>query len=444
MKKQILTFVLLLMALWACTEMEETCVEDHTSKQISYGVSLSEINRIDFTSMLSPQTKTAGVLSKEITPIVEGKDTLLYIINYGKDEGWVLASADKRTPLIVATSENGSFNLKTVSENKGLSIWLDNVKADVDYLKRHPDYFPDSTQSQQITLDFPQTKGGEEHEGEWRQLVYTMIDIVPRYETDHLMSTHWGQYEPWNISVPLNGNGGRCPTGNATTAIAQLAYYLHYKIGKPVNTYAYAECYDDWDDYNNNSSLIVFHNNSPHRWNYMDLDSANTTSLGQAAVAALMANVAKETGISFYPDSTSIPSMTAIQSYLTSESINSFNIPFNNVFVYNSIKNGYPVPVQLTSGQDTCYAVIDGVKEYYYYYTYYFQWMPIGTYPPVEPEYPDLNHPELYEIGYGWGDLASVSYKLNWGEYGNYDDGWFYQSNAWRNYTQSQILYGFQ
>ena len=57
-----MTLVLLLMAVWVCTEMEKTCLEDHSFNQISCDVSLSEISRIDFTTMVSLLAKTADAL----------------------------------------------------------------------------------------------------------------------------------------------------------------------------------------------------------------------------------------------------------------------------------------------------------------------------------------------------------------------------------------------
>ena len=56
-------------------------------------------------------TKSSGNLSKEITPIVVGADTLLYIINYENQSGWVIASGDKRSPLILAMGENDNFDI---------------------------------------------------------------------------------------------------------------------------------------------------------------------------------------------------------------------------------------------------------------------------------------------------------------------------------------------
>lgn len=446
MKYRKLALISLLLLFAACTEIDDRSSQENALAKPSYNISLSDINKIDFSRMVSPQTKAGGTLLKEITPIVESADTLLYVINYEKDGGWILASADKRVPLVVARAETGRFDLQEISHHKGLSIWLDNVKADIAYLKEHPDYVPDSSLIQPVIPTSLQTKGGGEHEGEWLQLVYTIMDVQPRYETGHMLSTHWGQYEPWNEAVPLNGNGGRCPTGSATTAVAQLAYYLHYKIGKPASSPIYAECIDNYSAYNSNHSLIVLHSSSPYRWDYMDIDSTNTTQTGRAAVAGLMAQIAKDLNISFYADSTSTPSFSDIQNYLTNQSV-SCHTPdnYNAPIVYLCLEYGDPVLIKLTSSSlGSCFAIIDGLKEYYYHYAYYYQWMPIGTYPPVEPEYPDLEHPELYEIGEGWGNIVSFDFKINWGEYGSYDDAWYSATSNWRNYSQSQMLYNFQ
>ena len=181
--------------------------------------------------MVSPQTKAGSFLSKEITPIIEKADTLLYVINYGDADGWVIASGDKRTPMIMAMSEKGRFNLDMLSINKGVGIWLEGIKEGIVYLKEHPEYVPDSTylavwnHNSGLT-----TKGGIEHEGEWLQLVYTIIEYGQlHYDIDHLTSTQWGQDEPWNLCMPLSGTGpnNRCSAGCTIVAAAQQAYYLN-------------------------------------------------------------------------------------------------------------------------------------------------------------------------------------------------------------------------
>ena len=122
MKQSIIHYACMLFILAACADFTE--LNHKTITEPSNNISLSEINRIDFSRIVSPQTKSGNTLSKEIIPIIEGADTLLYIINYGREEGWVLASADKRMPQIVALSKKGRFDLNSASRNTNLAAWM--------------------------------------------------------------------------------------------------------------------------------------------------------------------------------------------------------------------------------------------------------------------------------------------------------------------------------
>lgn len=83
------------------------------------------------------------------------------------------------------------------------------------------------------------------------------------------------------------------------------------------------------------------------------------------------------------------------------------------------------------NNNDTQYAVIDGIQVLAENTTYYYQWMPIGTFPPVEPEYPDLDYPELYVISVNWGDNVAYYHRVNWGFDGLYDNAWHWHGNSY-------------
>lgn len=60
------------------------------------------------------------------------------------------------------------------------------------------------------------------------------------YNIPHLIATSWGQSYPWNTKCPYvycneDPNGKRGYTGCVAVSTAQVLYYLHYKIGKPMN-----------------------------------------------------------------------------------------------------------------------------------------------------------------------------------------------------------------
>lgn len=425
MKTQFVAFALLLLTLAACTGIDSSSFEKDSFKQPSYNVSLSEISRIDFSKMVSPQTKTAGALSKEITPIVEGKDTLLYIINYGKDEGWVLASADKRAPVVNAISETGRFDLSEAYKNKSLMVWLNMVQDNIRYLKQNPEIIPDSTALGFWTIpeQFVHTKGGEgEHEGEWLQLVYTAIGTDCRYDIGHLMATQWGPGSPWNSCLPFDGNGNRCETSLSVVATAQLAYYHHNLSGKPQSAYAYGTCTNHWYQ----TSDLQLYNKSSANWSLMPYSSGSSAESGKQAVAALMAEIGQEAETVYNPSGT-VSSYSGCMNYLADNGINSsYSGYYDNDTILSNLQQGWPVYVMFSPDSGCSYdAVVDGMMVYAQRSTYYYQWMPIGTYPPTEPEYPDMEHLELYEIYDYWGPNTNYWSLVNWGLDGAYNNAMF-------------------
>ena len=424
MKYRKLALISLLLLFAACTEIDDRSSQENTLAKPSYNISLSDINKIDFSRMISPQTKAGGTLSKEITPIVEEADTLLYIINYGKGDGWLLASADKRLPLINALSKTGRFDLETAARNKALMTWIDELKENARFLKQNPSFVPDTT-----TLVFwnnpdsvIKTKGsgeGDAHEGEWLQLVYVAMGTDCHYDIGHLMDTQWGPGHPWNTCLPYDGNGNRCETSQGVVATAQLAYYYHYYSGKPLTAYEYGTCTTNW----NQTSDLQLYNSSSSNWAIMPVDSSSSSTTGKQAVAALMASIGEEVSAVYLPSGgVSSPSLCA--DYLDDCGLSITFGAYNNDTVLYNLQQGWPVYLSFQDNAGVYFdVVIDGMKVYAQRTTYYYQWMPIGTYPPVEPEYPDLNHPELYEIYDYWGPNTSYWSLINWGLDGLYDSG---------------------
>ena len=427
MKYLFLSLAFCVLFFTACSQVDDYSSFDESAKQPSYNISLSEINRIDFSGIVSPQTKAGGMQSKEITPVVEGLDTLLFIINYENDGGWVLASADKRVPLINARSKTGHFDLETAAQNKALMTWIDGLKESIRYLKQNPSFVPDSSalacwETPATTI---KTKGdgeGDAHEGEWLQLVYAAIGTDCHYDIDHLMDTQWGPGTPWNSCFPYDGYGNRCSTSQSVVATAQLAYYHHYFSSKPLAAYEYGTCSSNWYQ---TSNLQLF-NSSSSNWGIMPLDSSSSSSSGKQAVAALMAQIGQETETNYSPNgSTTLPD--DCMSYLSDIGLGHSLVSYytnNEHQVLYDLQHNWPVYVIFQSGSGPHFdAVIDGIKVYAHRETYYYQWMPIGTYPPVEPEYPDLEHPELYVIDDYWGENLYYWCLVNWGLDGAYDSG---------------------
>ena len=84
---------------------------------------VTEVKKSPYDVSLKTATYLASLLSSElvtnIDPIVNGKDTVMFIVNY--KDGWVVLSGDKRSVPILGYSTKGSF--KSEIDNPGSAIW---------------------------------------------------------------------------------------------------------------------------------------------------------------------------------------------------------------------------------------------------------------------------------------------------------------------------------
>lgn len=90
-------------------------------------VSVSQIEALDFVNQVSPKLlKTSAATTKadkgyKIEPIVEKGDTLLWIINYNNNQGYIILSAKRQRFPILAFNSEGNFDHR-VEHNK---LWIE-------------------------------------------------------------------------------------------------------------------------------------------------------------------------------------------------------------------------------------------------------------------------------------------------------------------------------
>ena len=120
-----------------------------------------------------------------------------YVFNVGRQQGYVIVSADDRTPAVLGYSEHGSFDADRMPSN--MAAWLDGYARQIQYIQAH---------------DLP---------------------VAPRRATNpavaDMIQTHWNQDAPYNDQCPEWG-GTRCVTGCTTTALAQVMYYHQTPSGQ--------------------------------------------------------------------------------------------------------------------------------------------------------------------------------------------------------------------
>ena len=129
-------------------------------------------------------------VNKKLTTVVEDR---YYVFNVGQDNGYVIVSADDRTPAILGYADEGSFDVDRIPDN--MRSWLQGYTEQLEYLSTHA-----TTKMAEIT----------EHQA-----------IRP------LIQSTWDQGEPYYNKCPMDGNY-RSLTGCLATAMAQILNYYKY------------------------------------------------------------------------------------------------------------------------------------------------------------------------------------------------------------------------
>lgn len=172
----------------------------------------------------------------------------LYVFNIGRNEGFVVVSADDNAPTVLGYADDGLFDSNQIPEN--MQAWLQEYADQLNYLKEHP----------KTPVALLRTS---EHQA-----------IKP------LLKSTWDQDAPYYNLCPLD-NGERSLTGCVATAMAQVINYHKY----PAKTTAVIPAYTT-ETKNLNVSAIGI---TTIDWdNILDSYTGNETAAQKQAVAKLM------------------------------------------------------------------------------------------------------------------------------------------------------------
>lgn len=405
-----------------------------------YVVSLEDLyNYINYKSLL-------GVCDNkysDILPIYRDSILVYYIINY--IEGWEIVSADKRTPVILASSPSGRFVLDSIIDAE--KEWMDSIAEEIIKLKQEWPRQGLETANDSVykTLDFwsainadPSfinsdpiiTKVGGLGDGIW-----VLDSVIQREEVDidvdHYISTTWHQYPPYNNYCPYIhlGQPERALAGCVPVAGAQMLHHLHYYLGQPVLGPTYASC--EMEIGNNPSPIITTGGASSSVWDYMRDDASAFT---HDTAAVLIADVAKKVGASFIIDSlTSASAHNLVSTVFEPYGIECEYYYFNNDTIINNLFRSLPVivkggiSVEFESPSHTF--IIDGIRVSRTVSTFHYTWVQDGYDDPFPLEKkivvrsPDII---VYRMNWGWSNQyhRDVDYSPsgNWETF-NYNRG---------------------
>lgn len=307
---------------------------------------------------------------KSIDPIVNGRDTIMYLANYEK--GWELLSADTRAPRVLMMAENGNIAVSGLKFNPIQAELFENTKDRLINLVANPGRRDDYTDNDE----------GAEYRNPLSRVVdrfneygVTVIDtlVILNEKRDHLLETKWGPGYPWNNRAPYTSPSMflHCVTGCGPVAIAQTLYYLHYKIGYPQQTYDDCSCtayiHSGSDYVRITSSDISFANSSLSStfWDDCPLTYSGGSTADYNTVSTLMVQLGYLFGAEYYADDTAMTFSNGIINVLNNNY--SVNSSYAGHINYDTIRsnvyeNELPVLVGLSRNGGGHMVVVDGYK----------------------------------------------------------------------------------
>lgn len=222
-----------------------------------------------------------------LTPYIYKGDTIMFIANY--TSGWELYSADQRTPLIMASSDTGSFDTSDDSMAPAFKSYLNSVAEELYQIKQMDTAEGEtyglwkmvSIKNEEVDPQMievtPHAVGTQPGSGYW-VLLSTTTPVTSTSTSNRLTSTRWGQGTPWNVYVPYSPeNMSRHSVAGCTAvATAQYLYYLHYKNGRPASTVTTAA-------YQSSNNTYNYSGSSSSVWDQM-AKASNNTGTNYAAV----------------------------------------------------------------------------------------------------------------------------------------------------------------
>ncbi len=112
-------------------------------------------------------------------------------------------------------------------------------------------------------------------------------------EVEHLLSTQWGQGDPYWAKCPTDKHGKRCYTGCVATAMAQIMHYYQYpSTGSGKDTIYFA-----------NQPYVVNFGSAHYDWSNMLSSYTGTYNIAQkTAVATLMYHCGVAAGMAYDPN----------------------------------------------------------------------------------------------------------------------------------------------
>lgn len=192
----------------------------------------------------------------DIKPITHARDTLMYVVNFSDNKGWVTIAGDKRVEPILSSSLTGYLDLERIGVE---GIWYEDLLDRLHVLRSNPKIDTASNNYKRWyalesyaryreallskkELRYIPSFSGDDMDRDDNVCVGTITTLVADAKVDPLIQTKWGQSEGWankmpSLVTPTEYGQTKCAPGCVAVAGGQLLYYLNSKYGKPAEAY---------------------------------------------------------------------------------------------------------------------------------------------------------------------------------------------------------------
>lgn len=372
-----------------------------------------------------------------IVPYVSNlKDTLMYIVQFEDNSGWVILSSDTRVPPILAESSTGRFSLE--EGNPAAAVWLSNMANDMARVRASSDedltFSKEEIENNKMEWGIsPRSLPGEYSDpyGHWEVSSHSITEVCDTM--DHMVAK-WTQNSPYNELSPyyVDKPNERAAAGCVAVAGSQMLLYLHNKLGNPSTMFSQGYCVGNTSDY-----YREFTNATNTVWSQMSM-SYQPYSLITLPEAILIGHVGQLVNMHYWENITNFNSW-ALPGNLQTNVFNYYGIncsrsSYNSDIVKTNLQNQLPVIVSGSNqlipidGYIHCF-VIDGYKRTRKKYISVKYWVldvppPPGYIMPEDEVSVTYTNPEITSIKINWG------WSSQWSDY-HVNDGWYALTGGW-------------
>ncbi|MDR1730014.1 MAG: thiol protease/hemagglutinin PrtT [Prevotellaceae bacterium] len=210
-----------------------------------------------------------------------------YVFNKAEGNGFIIVSGDDVAMPVLGYSDSGNYDESAFPP--AFTYWMEYLQQEIAYAIEN-----DLQQTEKIKMawDAYLTENSS-------RLSLRSGNVI----VEPLIQTTWNQNPPYNnlcpkTQFPLNGLGGRTPTGCVATAMAQIMKYYNYPIRGTGASQAYQTGYNE----DINVPSVEF--NVDYGWdNMLDIYSGTETLAQNSAVATLMYHCGVSVRMSYWSNS---------------------------------------------------------------------------------------------------------------------------------------------